>query len=322
MKRLFVILFFITLSYSGFCQKNFDFRFWEDSLIKLRHEVLYSPTEEERISLNEDFMNLLESILMVNNSFKFEWDSVKNFSVVTSPDNLFKIFTWFVLKDDYTYENFGFIHLYNEYRKKYIIYPLYDKRSSIAYPSTMISDQNSWYGAVYYKIIPLKNKERTYYTILGWNGNNLFTNEKIIEVLQLNLKSNKPIRFGAKIFSKYESKVSRVILKYSKEATLSLKYENHYYLQSTGKRDSKTRKMIYEPIYCDMIIFDSLIEQEDGMPQLPSYLVPESSMNQGFIPVNGRWVFHANVQGRNPDKKYQPTKIAPRNYYQPVKNNP
>lgn len=322
MKRILFVISFVTISFSGVCQKNFDFHFWEDSLANLRQRVLYSPTEEERLSLNEDFMTLLESILLEKNAFKFKWDSTKNFSVVASPDNLFKIFTWYVLKDDYTYENFGFIHLYNEHRKKYVIYPLYDKRATIAYPNTTISDHNNWYGAVYYKIIPLESKDKTYYTLLGWNGNNIFTNEKIIDVLQLNLKSNKPIKFGAKIFSKYEGKVARVIFKYSKEATLSLKYENHYYLQSTDKRDPKTRKIIYEPIYTDMIIFDALIEQEDGMPQLPSYLVPESSMNQGFIPKNGRWVFHANVQGRNPDKKYQTNKPTPRQYYQPIKNTP
>lgn len=318
MKKISCIFFCVIIPFSLFSQKRFDFKFWEDSLIHLRDEVMFAPTEIERISLNEDFMNLLEMVLQESNSFKYSWDSVRNFSVVTSPDNLFKIFTWFIIKDDFTYENFGFIHVYNEYRKKYILYPLYDKRKAIPYPKTSITDQNMWYGAVYYKIIPLTHKDKVYYTLLGWNGNNLFFNEKVIDVLQLKLKTSKPIQFGAKIFTNYKEKCSRVVFQYSKDATLSLKYENHFYLKSLGKRDVKTKKMLYETIYSDMIIFDALITQEDHVPEIPSYLVPESSINQGFVPQNGKWVFVDNVQGRNPDKKYVPVEVHPRNYYTPL----
>jgi hypothetical protein len=89
-----------------FSQSEEDFRFWEDSLNNLRIEIMKTPSEEMRLSMNEDFMNLLESVLMEENSFQHQWDSTRNFSVVTSPDNTFKIFTWFIIKDDYSYENF------------------------------------------------------------------------------------------------------------------------------------------------------------------------------------------------------------------------
>ena len=99
-----------------------------DSLINLRKQVMNGASETERLSRNEDFMYLMENVLQMDGSFKFPWDSVKNFSVVASPDKLFKIYTWYVIKDDYSYENFGFLQVYNASRKHYDVIPLYDKR--------------------------------------------------------------------------------------------------------------------------------------------------------------------------------------------------
>ena len=43
------------------------------------------------------------------------------------------------------------------------------------------SDQ--WVGAQYYELIESKNKFQTYYTLLAWDGNDLLTNKKMIDVL-------------------------------------------------------------------------------------------------------------------------------------------
>jgi len=317
MRKILLFILLITNSLGSFAQKKFDFRFWEDSLINLRNSVLYTPDETKRISLNEEFMSLLEFVLQEKDAFSFDWSAVTNFSVLTSPDNLFKLFTWYIIKDNFTYENFGFIHIYNADRKKYILYPLYDNRKKIPYPNTAITDINKWYGAVYYKIIPLVDKEKTYYTLLGWNGNDIFTNEKIIEVMQFKMKSTNPITFGAKIFSNYQNRAARIILQYSKNSSLSLNYEKQSYNKSTGKRDPKTRKLIYETVFANMIIFEELIPIDDDMPDTPAFLVPESSLNQGFIVDNGKWLFLPSVNGRNPDKPLPLRNIRYRNYYNP-----
>jgi len=318
MKKALILIFLIITTFSGFSQKKIDFEFWEDSLINLRFQAMSAPTELERLALNEDFMNLLESIIWEPNSFKFTWDSVRNFSVVGSPDNLFKLYTWHIEKEDFTVENFGFLQIYNDNRKKYVIYPLYDKRNTIDYPETMIGDHNQWYGAVYYKIIPLETKNKTYYTLLGWNGNDLFSNQKIIEVLSF--RSDKSPVFGAKIFKKYSDKASRIILTYNKESSLSLKYERQSYDVGTARKDPKTKKTIYETVESDMIIFDKLIPLEEGMEGIPAFMVPESSMHQGFVADNGKWLFIEKVRGRNPDVPLLPHEIKQRVFYNPNKS--
>ena len=59
MKKILIILLTIFSSLSVFPQSDEDFRFWEDSLKSLRNEVMKAPTEELRLSITEDFMNLL-----------------------------------------------------------------------------------------------------------------------------------------------------------------------------------------------------------------------------------------------------------------------
>lgn len=302
MKRILCYIILIALCFSSYGQKDkgMEFRIWEDSLIQLRDQVMNEPDETTRLAMNEDFMTLLEEVLQMPNSFKFAWDSVKNFSVLASPDNNFKIFTWYVVKKDYSIDNFGFIQVYNEGRKKYVLFPLYDKRGTIDYPKTMVGNHNRWYGAVYYTIIPVKTKDFTYYTLLGWNGNNIFTNQKIIEVLHFN-KETVPV-FGARIFKNYPERVSRVIFEYSKNAVLHLNYEHQQYAVSTGKMNPKTHQPEYRTVDSPMIIFDELIPMEDRMQSIPAYMVPESSINQGFIEDNGKWVFMKSVRGGNPDR--------------------
>ncbi len=314
MKRFLVLLACALMSWvTVFPQKTSDFRVWEDSLIHLRNRVMAEADESSRLALNEDFMTLLEEVLQMPDAFKFAWDSVDNFSVLASPDNVFKIFTWQVVKNDFETENFGFIHVYNDARKKHVIYPLYDKRHNIDYPKTLIGNHNRWYGAVYYKLIPVKDKNTTYYTLLGWNGNDLFSNQKLIEILHFN-KEMTPI-FGGRVFKNYPEKVARVIFEYSKNAVMYLNYENQEYLVSTGKYNPKTHEYDYKRVRCDMIIFEELIPLDESMKNVPAYLVPESSLNQGFIEESGKWVFQKTVRGSNPDKPRPEYQHKNRNYY-------
>ncbi len=315
MKRLFCYIFLTMLCVGGFSQKHSEFRFWEDSLITLRDQVMNEPNETTRLELNEEFMTLLENVLQMPKSFEHTWDSVRNFAVLASPDKVCKIFTWYVMKNDYSVENFGFVQVYNAGRQKYVLFPLYDKRATMDYPKTQIGNHNKWYGAVYYKLITTHKKNFTYYTLLGWNGNNLFSNQKVIEVLHFN-KEMVPI-FGARIFKNYKEKVSRVIFEYAKDASLHLNYEEQEYLVSTGKYNPKTKQMDYKRVNSPMIIFDELIPLDDNVKNLAAFMVPESSLNQGFIEEDGLWFFMKEVRGSNPDKVKPDYEYKPRQIYKP-----
>jgi len=315
MKQLFLYILLLQFGLCAFAQKHSEFSVWEDSLIVLRDQVMSEPDETARLSLNEDYMTTLETVLQMPGSFEYGWDSLRNIAVLTAPDHSFKIFTWYVIKRNFTYENFGFIQVYNSSRKKYVLFPLYDKRPTIDYPKTLIGNHNRWYGAVYYQIIPVQEKSYTYYTLLGWNGNNLFTNQKIIEILHFN-KEMTPI-FGARLFKGYPERVSRIIFEYAKDASMHLGYETQEYMINTGKYNPKTQKTDFKSVTCPMIIFDELIPMDENMPNLSAYMVPESSLNQGFVQEDGQWVYHNRVRGSNPDKVKPEYQYKPKQYYIP-----
>ena len=48
-------------------------------------------------------------------------------------------------------------------------------------------------------------------------------------------------------------------------------------------------------------------------------MVPESSLNQGFIEDNGKWLFMKSVRGSNPDKVRPDYQHKNRNFYNPNK---
>ena len=57
-------------------------------------------------------------------------------------------------------------------------------------------DYTDWYGALYYKIIPFENGNKTEYLLLGWDGGTAGSNYKILDVLVLGKKS---VRFGSPV---------------------------------------------------------------------------------------------------------------------------
>ena len=84
---------------------------------------------------------------------------------------------------------------------------------------TLTPDQ--WYGALYYRIVQNRYKRKTYYTLLGWDGNNIRTNRKVIDVLDMN--TSQP-RIGMPIFEKDTRPQNRLIYEYANDASMSLNY--------------------------------------------------------------------------------------------------
>ena len=106
---------------------------------------------------------------------------------------------------------------------------LTDGASTLETPENMLLKTEQWYGAIYYSIITTKEKNETYYTLMGYRPNNGTHNEKLLDVLSL--KSMNTIRFGAKIFNtpfingiKYKRQPYRLIFRYSPKSVASVKY--------------------------------------------------------------------------------------------------
>jgi len=271
------------------------FRIAEDSLKILAPKILFSKDDFVKYNANERFMILLESTLLSEKSFNYPFDSLKTISKLTSSDNKFRIFNWNLPKSDGTYEYFGYIQVWNSRLKKYDVLKLEDKSDEIQSPDTKTLDNLNWYGALYYKLIETKYHGKIFYTLLGWDGNNIESCKKIIEVVSFNSK-NKAV-FGASIFKmdKKDKKIyKRIIFEYSASASMSLKYEKQF--RSNGK--DKTR----------MIIFDRLSPQDPALTGSYQFYVPETNIFDGFIFKNGKWNLIKDVDARNKTIKSRKSK--------------
>lgn len=289
----------------------------EDSLKKFIHYVHFGTTDQEKFAFNELFIVELEKTLKDEHSFNYPFDSLKNIARIYAPDESFRLFNWNLPLENGTHEFFCLIQVKASSDNDYRVFKLTDKSAEVESPETMILTAERWYGALYYKIILSKYKDKKYYTLLGWDGNNLLSTKKLIDVLSF--KSNGKPQFGAAIFKKYKEKEKpvRIIFEYSSRSIMALRYEKQYVhviIQSKDKKNKKDKIKI-EP----MILFDHLTPLDSrlnvGNPDLIGqyqFYVPETNVLDGFILKEGRWYFTKDIDARNPKPpKRKKAKIKP-----------
>ncbi len=281
-----------------YSQQNNEFRIYEDSLKVILHKLYSSKADFERYNYNNRFNEMLTKVLKFDKSFDYPFDSLNSIGRLIPEDKSFRIFNWDIPLENGTYLYEGYIQKYNSSKKKWEIIHLTDKSAEIKDPETTALTADNWFGALYYKIIEVNTESRTYYTLLGWDGNNRTSKKKIIEVLYF--KTNGAPVFGYNLFRKYGTKNTRVIFEFSANVSMSVKYE----WQQMDKLISKPReKRVYKKIKMQFIVFDRLVPMDPSLVGMYHYYIPETNIFDGFTLENDRWVFMKDVDARNPLKK-------------------
>jgi len=288
MKKL-ISLFLVFCSISGFSQSHNEKNTVaekEQALLLITKKLYSSKTDAEKQKFNNELLAKFDSVLNEPESFdNYQFDSLKkDMAIFISPDSKFRIITWEVEKKDGTYDYFGFIQSkHTDIKKKGFrkiktesvqLYPLIDRSSEIKNPENTISDNKKWYGMIYYKIIHTKSKSKDYYTLLGKDNNDKYSQKKIIDVLTFD-KSGAP-RFGADIFNFQKKYPKRVIFEYSATCSMSLKY--------SPKKDS--------------IVFGHLAPIEPQLEGQFQYYCSDMSFD-GFGFKKGKWNYGADVNAVN-----------------------
>lgn len=248
---------------------------------------LYTATEDaDKLRINEELISAFNSILSNPGSFSYPFDELsKDIGILYSPDNQLRIIHWNITRSDGTYLYSGFIQSYHTEVKKTSffhktktttlqLYQLYDKSGEIKNPDNAITDNKKWFGALYSRIIVKKYKGRTYYTLLGWDGNDKFSQKKIIDVLTFDSKGIP--HFGADIFNFERKYPKRVIFEYSATCTMSLRY--------SSKKDS--------------IVFGHLAPIEPQLEGQYQYYCNDMS-SDGFGFKKGKWNYGADINALN-----------------------
>ena len=221
MKKYKIFILIFLLFYNSKSQ-NDKFTNEEKELYRLGEIMLNGDTDSIRYAANFQFKNILTDILNTKKSYKHNLNQTAPLSILQPKNKKFKLFSWFVpqLNGQYTY--YGVIQTCNKKGKKCKLYYLetIEKLNKINQNNTI--PYNHWYGCLYYDIVLIKIKNQTYYTLLGWDGNDDYTTKKIIDVLSID-KKQKPT-FGANIFNNNQN---RIILEYSNKYSMSLTYDEN-----------------------------------------------------------------------------------------------
>lgn len=159
--------------------------------------ILMGSSADEMMRSDSMFTRMLVKSLKTQNSFYYPYDSLINISRLYAPDSSFRIFTWHLVMDETMVRQHGAIQM-NTPDGSLKLIPLIDKSDVIDNTEDTITDNKSWIGAIYYRILMHKFKGVNYYTLMGFDENSISSNKKYIEVLHF--ENGTPI-FGGPFFS-------------------------------------------------------------------------------------------------------------------------
>jgi len=239
----------------------------EDSLKNYSYLVLNDDDPQVKFSTDSIFTRMFVKTLKTRNSFYYPFDSLQSISRLYAPDSSFRIFTWQLVLDENIVFQHGAIQMRTD-DGSLKLFPLIDKSKVINDIVDTVADNKSWIGAVYYKIVETQFNHRNYYTLLGYDEDNIRSNRKIIDVLTFDT-NNEPV-FGGPYFAFEKTLVitnpiARYIIEYKKDAAPKLNYDPDL----------------------GMIIVEHL-ESETGEPQKKWTLIPDGDY-EGFKWEGGKW---------------------------------
>ena len=246
---------------------------FEDSIKTSINQLIVERTDDGRQIINNKIIALFDKILLKRESFNYPFDSLKNISKLTASDSMARVINWNLPKQNGEYQYFGYIQLLDKKRKKLKLFKLNDTSNEIEKPEFEKLGAENWFGSLYYHIETNTDGKNTYYTLLGWDGNNNFSNKKLIECFYFN---GKKLVFGPPIFKMETEVKSRLIFEYAKQAKMMVRY------------DKKIK----------MIVYDHLAPSHKKFTGQYMYYGPDMSQD-GIQFIDGHWVIKPNLDLRN-----------------------
>lgn len=276
----------------------------QQRLQRLLTLVATAPTDNERYLASEEAVDALRDALDEPQSERWRWELPQTTSVLTSPDGRLRLFTWAVVRDNGEYECFGAVQFYNERTEAYEHQVLHDKSDELMNREESLLTADDWLGAIYQDIIQTTAGDRTYYTLLGWNGVDNLTDLRVIEPVMM--RAGVP-QFGAPVFRRQRN-LRRVVLEYRGDAAVQMAYEEQTVetvervrVKVKGSNRYRTEEKSHSHRE-KMIIFDEVEPQVVGMEGLFQFYVP-SGLEMAYAWVDGKWELRDGAQGRLTDKK-------------------
>ncbi|HUS01151.1 MAG TPA: hypothetical protein VMY77_05460 [Chitinophagaceae bacterium] len=244
----------------------------EDSLKTLSVKIIQGRNSGDRFLADSGFTKIFVRALKTRNSFDYPFDSLLTISRLSPPDSSFKIFTWQMVISDNVVRQHGAIQMRTA-DGSLKLFPLIDKSDITKNMMDTVGNNFGWIGAVYYNLVQTQAGGKTYYTLLGYDENNIRSNKKIIEVLTF--ENGEPV-FGGSYFNfsdnlSLKQNPGRLILEYKKNASPRLVYDKEQ----------------------DMIVYEHLVPEREGDDPKKKYTYVGDGDYEGIKWKDGKWV-HIN----------------------------
>lgn len=245
-----------------------------ESRLESLFDRLYSDSLSEVEPLLDSIQLLLPEALSLDGSMEFPWKGLDKIGIINSDDGILRIFTWHVVDDIDHYRYFGLVQVASK-RGKTDVYELKDNGQTQRGLFRLDQSVDDWYGKLYYQILTNQHKRKTYYTVLGMDFNNSRSTIKTVEVLSI--QRNAP-HFVQSLFFNGRDRVDRLVLEYSKQVTMSVRYD---------------------PLV-DMITFDHLVPFHAVYERNYEFYGPDGSFD-GLEFSDGTWIYREDIDARNLD---------------------
>ncbi|MBN1414347.1 MAG: hypothetical protein JW973_04550 [Bacteroidales bacterium] len=242
---------------------------------KFEQSLLSSP-DSVKAGLHKDIEELFAGALIIPGAFDYPFDSLKKVGKITSRDGKLRIFTWDFMRNDGSHHYYGFMLCRRKNPENPLPVKLTDCSESIMDPTLQVLDPDTWFGALYYEIVERKWNNKTLYTLLGYDPNDIFTSRKVIDCFYL--KDGLIPVFGAPLFVLNNKVQHRIIFEYSAKVGMSLRYNESL----------------------KMIVFDHLSPAKPSYTGNYQFYGPDFSYDALKFTENF-WVLFEDVNVRNPE---------------------
>lgn len=276
MKVIISIISIFIFATSVLCQPS-DLVDAEATLEKLLLDLRSAENNDDKQSKNNIFKAELEKVLQNKESMTYPFSSLKTVGFIDSPDGQMRIVNWNIEQDDMSQKYSCFVLHIDKRKKSYHVTELEDVSFGMPLQPREIIPSSQWYGALYYKIIPVKKGSKMLYTVLGWDYFSSLSQIRVIDVIYF---TGKTVKLGSPIFKVGKETHKRMIFEHSKKASMTLTYE-----------EQRSR-----------IMMDHLSPESPSMKNFKSFYVPDMTYD-AFVLEGNKWVLQEDVIGVNPDSE-------------------
>jgi hypothetical protein len=230
-----------------------------------------STEDTDRLRINDSICSIVDSYVRSDSIFDHKFRNIRYLGEICPRNSKVKIVTWnLILRNS---KSRYYCYFINRTGKQNSVYSLVGTYREDTPRTDTIYSRSDWYGALYYDIRPLKKDNKLYWMLLGVDYGNPSVTRKIIDVLSF--IGNGDIILGRKWFSDSADDKFRVVIEYSSDAVISMKFLSD-----------------------KSIVFDHLVPFSAKQAESRSQYGPEYSYD-GYNYEKGVWKFKPDVEVRN-----------------------